>query len=127
MKGRTEARALARGAPGEWTWDDTEAARQEANAACVARRETSPTRAALWAAREPLGAEARAAFQAEVVRQQQGPAAATAAEASEGEGAEEGCSWRVVLRRALVALGYLVFSWRRIPLQVKAQKTDKIT
>jgi hypothetical protein len=28
LKGRTEA--LARGAPGEWTWDDTEAARQEA-------------------------------------------------------------------------------------------------
>src|SRR5262249_36036101 len=35
MKGRTEAQALVRGAPGEWTWEDTEAARQEANAACV--------------------------------------------------------------------------------------------
>jgi transposase InsO family protein len=133
MKGRTEARALARGAPGEWTWDDTEAARQEANAACVARRETSPTRAALWAAREPLGAEARAAFQAEVLRQQQGPApaeataTATAAEVSGGDASDKACPWRVVLRRALVALGDLVFSWRRIPLQVKAQKTDKIT
>jgi hypothetical protein len=28
--------------------------------------------------------------------------------------------------RALVALGYLVFSGRRIPLQVKPRKTDKI-
>src|SRR5262249_55540882 len=131
LKGRTEAQALARGAPGDWTWEDTEAARQEANAACVARRETSPTRAAVWAAREPLSEGARAAFQVEVLRQQQGPASAeataTEAAASGGEASAQGCPWRVVLRRALVALGYLVFSWRRIPLQVKAQKTAKNT
>jgi hypothetical protein len=127
MKGRTEARALARGAPGAWTWDDAEAARQEANAACVGRRETSPTRAAVWAARAPLSEGARAAFQAEVLRQQRGPAPATEAAAPEGEASAQGCPWRVVLRRALVALGYLVFSWRRIPLQVEAKKTAKIT
>jgi hypothetical protein len=133
MKGRTEAQALARGAPGDWTWEDTEAARQEANAACVGRRETSPTRAAMWAAREPLGAEARATFQAEVLRQQDGKSPAVTAEAeASGDEAGEGvsdkeCPWRVVLCRALVALGYLVFSWRRIPLQVKAKKTAKIT
>jgi transposase InsO family protein len=126
LKGRTEAQALARGAPGEWTCEDAEAARQEANAACVGRRETSPTRAVMWAAREPLGAAARAAFQAEVLhRQQELPAAE--AEESEGEGAEQGCPWRVVLRRALVALGCLVFSWRRIPLQVQPKKTAKNT
>jgi hypothetical protein len=128
LKGRTEAQALARGAPGEWTWDDLEAARQEANAACVGRRESSPTRAAVWAAREKLRAEARAAFQAEVLRQQQGrEPAATATEAREGEASDQARPWRGVLRRALVALGYLVFSWRRIPLPVNGQKTDKIT
>jgi hypothetical protein len=130
LKRRTEAQALARGAPGEWTWEDTEAARQEANAACVARRETSPTRAAAWAAWAawaPLGAAARAAFQAEVLRQQQGPAAAAEAEASGGEASDKACPWRVALRRALVALGYLVFSWRRVPLQVKAKKTARNT
>jgi len=127
MKGRTEARAQARGAPGDWTWDDAEAARQEANAACVGRRETSPTRAAVWAAREPLSEGARAAFQAEVLRQQRGPAPATEAAAPGGEAPAQGCPWRVVLRRALVALGYLVFSWRRIPLQVKAKKAAKNT
>ena len=133
LKGRTEAQALARGAPGDWTWEDTEAARQEANAACVGRREMSPTRAAVWAARETLGAEARAAFQAEVLRQQAGKSPAVAAEAeASGDEAGEGvsdkeCPWRVVLRRALVALGYLVFSWRRIPLQFKPNKADKIT
>jgi len=134
MKGRTAAQALARGAAGEWTWEDTEAARQEANAACVGRRETSPTRAEVWAAREPLAAEARAEFRAEVRRQQEGKspapvvaeAEATGDEAGEGE-PDQSCPWRVVLRRALVALGYLVFSWRRIPLQDTAEKTAKIT
>jgi transposase InsO family protein len=129
LKGRTEAQALARGAPGDWTWEDTEAARQEANAVCVGRRATSPTRAVVWAAREPLGTEARTTFQAEVSCQQQGPAPAgsTEVEATGGEASDKACPWRVVLRRALVALGYLVFSWRRIPLQVKANKTAKIT
>src|SRR5262249_35590138 len=122
MKGRTEALALARGGAGAWTGEDTEAARQEANAARGGRRETSPTRAAVWAARAPLGAEAGAAFAAEVSRQQEGKsAAATEAEAgrdeARGSESDKACPWRVVLRRALVALGYLVFSWRRIPLQ----------
>ena len=129
LKGRTDAQALARGAPGEWTWEDTEAARQEANAVCVGRRETSPTRAAVWAAREPLRPEARTTFQAEVLRQQQGqaPAASTEVEAPGGEALDKARPWRVVLRRALVALGYLVVSWRRIPLQVKTKKMAKIT
>jgi hypothetical protein len=132
MKGRTEEQALSRGAPGAWTWDDTEAARQEANAASVGRRETSPTRAAVWAARAPLDAETRAAFAAEVQRQQEGKAAAASEAEAHGEEAAGGvedkaCPWRVVVRRALVALGYLVFSWRRIPLHDKPQKTAKIT
>jgi transposase InsO family protein len=128
LKGRTAAQALARGAPGEWTWEDLEAARQEANAAPVARRETSPTRAAVWAGRSPLDEAARATFQAEVLRQQ-GPAPAVSAdaEAQGGEASGKVCPWRVVLRRALVALGYLVFSWRRIPRQVNPKKTAKIT
>lgn len=127
LKGRTAAQALARGAPGEWTWEDLEAARQEANAVCVARRETSPTRAAVWAGRSPLDEPTRATFQAEVLRQQGSAAASAEAEAQGGETSDKACPWRVVLRRALVALGYLVFSWRRIPLQVNPKKTDKIT
>jgi hypothetical protein len=118
LKGWTEAQALARGAPGDWTWEGTEVARQEANAEGVARRETSPTRAAAWAARGPLGAAARAAFQAEVLRQQEGKSPATEAGASAGGASDKACPWRLALRRGLVALGYLVFSWRRVPLQV---------
>jgi transposase InsO family protein len=129
LKGRTEAQALARDAPSDWTWEDAEAARQEANAACVGRRETSPTRAAVWATREPLGVQTRATFQAEVIRQQHGqvPAVPSDAAVTGGEASDKACPWRVVLRRALVALGYLVFSWRRIPRQVRPKKTDKIT
>jgi hypothetical protein len=104
-----------------------EAARQEANAAPIGRREASPTRAAVWAARPPLGAEARAAFHTEVLRQRQGQSPLAPAQATAGEASDKACPWRVVLRRALVALGYLVFTWRRIPLQVKPKKPDKIT
>ena len=130
MKGRTEAQAWLRGASGNWTWEDLEAARQEANAACVGRSEHSPTRAQVWASRPRLGAEARAALRAEVVRQQPAGVSSLAgaeAGAAGGSVSDKGCPWRVVLRRALVALGYLVLSWRRIPLPIKSQKTDKIT
>jgi hypothetical protein len=130
MKGRTEMQAWLRGASGSWTWEDLEAARQEANAACVGRRESSPTRAQVWALRPRLDETARAALRAEVLRQQPkiGSAEAwTEKEASGGSVLDKGCPWRVVLRRALVALGYLVLSWRRIPLPIKPQKVDKIT
>jgi hypothetical protein len=130
MKGRTEMQAWLRGTSGSWTWEDTEAARQEANAVCVGRRASSPTRAQVWASRPRLGEEARAGLRAEVLRQQpkgRSPEARAGAEASGGSVLDEGCPWRVVLRRALVALGYLVLSWRRIALPIKSQKTDKIT
>ena len=130
MKGRTAMHAWLRGASGSWTWEDMEAARQESNAACVGRRESSPTRAQVWASRPRLDEETRAALRTEVLRQQPKssvPKTGAEAEASGGSMLDEGCPWRVVLRRALVALGYLVLSWRRIPLPIKTQKADKIT
>ena len=126
MKGRTAMQAWLRGASGNWTWEDMEAARQEANAACVGRRESSPTRAQVWASRPQLDEKARAALRAEVLRQQR-KRVWPEAESSGGSVLDKGCPWRVVLRRALVALGYLVLSWRRIPLPIKPQKADKIT
>jgi hypothetical protein len=126
MKGRTQMQAWRRGVSGCWTWEDMEAARQEANAACVGRRESSPTRAQAWASRPRLGEEARVGLWAEVLRQQSKRSSA-AAEVLEGSDVDKGCPWRVVLRRALVTLGYLVLLWRRIPLPIKSQKTDKIT
>jgi hypothetical protein len=107
-----------------------EAARQESNAACVGRRESSPTPAQVWALRPRLDEAARAALRAEVLRQQPKcvwPEAGADVEAAGESVLDKRCPWRVVLRRALVALGYLVLSWRRIPLPIKPQKTDKIT
>jgi hypothetical protein len=130
MKGRTEMQAWLRGASGSWTWEDVEAARQEANTVCVGRRASSPTRAQVWASRPRLHETARAALRAEVLRQQRKrvwPEAGAEAESSGGSVLDKACPWRVVLRRALVALGYLVLSWRRIPLPIKPQKADKIT
>jgi hypothetical protein len=130
MKGRTEMQAWLRGAERSWTWDDLEAARQEANAAPVGRRESEPTRAEVWSARPRLDVQTRAALAAEMLRQQSEVRVQqlrTEAEASAGRVPDKACLWRRVLRRALVALGYLVLSWRRIPLPIEPQKTDKIT
>ena len=82
------------------------------------------------ALRPRLDEAARATLRAEVLRQQPNcvwPQAGAKAEVSGGSVLDKGCPWRVVLRRALVTLGYLVLSWRRIPLPIKLQKTDKIT
>jgi len=125
MKGRTEMQAWQRGVSECWTWEDVEAARQEANAVCVGRRDGSPTRAEVWESRPRLGEEARAELRAEVLRQQP-KKSSPEAQMLERNDVDKGCPWRVVLRRALVALGYLVLSWRRIPLPIKSQKTDKI-
>jgi hypothetical protein len=130
MKGRTAMQAWLRGASGSWTWEDMEAARQEANAACVGRRESSLTRAQVWALRPQLNEAARSALGAEVLRQQPPcvwPGADAKDEVSGGSVLDRSCPWRVVLGRALVTLGYLVLSWRRIPLPINPQKTDKIT
>lgn len=130
MKGRTQMQAWLRDASGSWTWEDMEAARQEANAAYVGRRKSSPTRAQVWALRPRLDEAVRATLRAEVLRQQPEcvwPEAGAEAEVSGENMLDKGCPWRVVLRRALVALGYLVLSWRRIPLPIKTQKADKIT
>lgn len=129
MKGRTEACAARRGSAGGWTWEDAECARQESNDAPVGRRASSPTRQEVWEARAGISAEARAAFAAEVSRQRGGgpPVGLEGAEVAGGAAEDQGSPCRVALRRALVALGYLVFSWRRIPLQVGPKKTDNIT
>src|SRR5262249_19771993 len=118
-----------RGSAGGWTWEDAECTRQESNEAPVGRRASSPTRREMWEGRAPISAAARVALAAEVSRQRGGgsPGGSGGAEAAGGDSEDRGSPWRVALRRALVALGYLVFSWRRIPLQVVTKKTDNIT
>jgi transposase InsO family protein len=65
---RTENQAARRGYPGQWTWDDTEAARREANALAHPWGEHGPTPDEVWAQRRPITAEERTAFLATVAR-----------------------------------------------------------
>jgi transposase InsO family protein len=111
MKARTHQRAALAGRPGEWTCDDAEAARLEANQTARPWGSSGPTPDEAWQGRPPIGAEERAAF------------AATARRLEREARQEQGCPadspldpvvqaavGRVALRRALVAHGLLTFT-----------------
>jgi transposase InsO family protein len=128
LKWRTEWRASRRGYPGEWTWDDAEGARQEANAQARPRGLRGPTPDEAWAARCAVRAAERDAFRATVAtwrpeaRRERGQS-----ETEEGTEAERRGVDRVAIRRALVAHGLLLFTRRRTPLPIRSQKTARIT
>jgi transposase InsO family protein len=128
LKWRTEWRALRRGCPGAWSWDDVEGARLEANAQARPRGARGPTPDEAWAARRALGPEERDAFQATLTacRRQARQEAAVLESATLTE-TEERRLDRMAIRRALVAHGYLVFTRRRIPLPIRSQKAADIT
>jgi putative transposase len=127
LQWRTEWRALRRGHPWEWTWDDVEGARLEANAQARPQGLSGPTPDESWSLRPVLLEAERAAFQRTVARyreegrrEQGGP---------EGEGVdalEQRAVDRVAIRRALVAHGYLLFTRRRIPLPIRPRKVADI-
>jgi transposase InsO family protein len=78
MKVRTHHAAACRGIPGEWTCEDAEAARQQANQTARPWGAGGPTPAEAWAARRRVEAEERARFikavkeQERLARQRQG-------------------------------------------------------
>jgi len=115
VKERTEERALRRGTPGDWTWEDAAGARQDGNNFGRSPIDPSRSPAEVWQTREPIRPEERAALAAEVSEHQQegeavnGPTGGAGQEASHKE-----ALWRAVLRRALGALGFLFIRWRRI-------------
>jgi hypothetical protein len=111
MKARTHQRAALAGRPGEWTCDDAEAARLEANQTARPWGSGGPTPEEAWRARRPIAAGERAAF------------AETAGRLEREARREQGCPAdgplgpvvqaavsRVTLRRALVAHGLLTFT-----------------
>jgi transposase InsO family protein len=114
MKTRTHHQAALRGTAGEWTCDDTEAARQQANQTARPHGLHGPTPEEVWTARTPIGDEERRAFADTAVR--------TAAEARQEQGyppqgeigpMARAAVHRVALRRALVAHGLLSFTASR--------------
>jgi hypothetical protein len=72
MKGRTHHESSRQGRPGEWTWEDAEAARLQANETARPWGSSGPTPEEVWASRRPIEAEERAAFAAAVRRRQRG-------------------------------------------------------
>jgi hypothetical protein len=108
LKGRTHHESARHGRPGEWTCEDTEAARLQANETARPWGSNGPTPAQAWAARQPLEHGTRRTFAAAVrrgqraARRRQGHPPAGAL----GRTAEAAVS-RVALREALVECGLL--------------------
>ena len=121
MKARTEEQAERSGHPGLWTAEDAERARLEANVFSISPVDPRQSPQQVWQAREPLRLEERQALAAKVNTFREEEKAQQQAE-GKAEGGQEAevkqSSWRVLLRRALRSLGYLLLRWRRIPPRV---------
>ncbi len=124
LTSRTEQHARRRGFAGAWTRDDVEAARLEANACARPRGPLGPSPDDLWAARTAVGGAERDGFRDRLAALEE--AAATA------QGGPPDCpptEWqrrardRQVLGRALVELGYLQYTRRRITPPIPRRKT----
>jgi len=125
---RTDLHAARQGRPGFWSWEDTEAARQEANATARPQGENGPSPDEAWQGREPIGAEERddfartvARLQPEVEQAQGGPP--TNPREEQSKRARD----RQAIRRALVEHGYLYFRRRRILPPIRRRKVADIT
>jgi hypothetical protein len=118
MKARTHHQAARRGHAGEWTCDDAEAVRQEANQTARPWGLRGPTPEEAWHGRRPVGAEERTAFGETVGRLER--------EARQEQGYppegplgpwEQAAVSRAAVRRALVAHGLLRFTSARAPAE----------
>jgi len=123
-KERTQERSERRGAPGVWSWEDVEGARQEGN--LFGSSPFAPNRSPeqVWQSREPIRQEEREALahavmriETEVQQETAGQCGGAGQEAPSKEGI-----WRAVLSRALRALGLLVIRWGRISTGVSEKK-----
>jgi transposase InsO family protein len=126
LKTRTEEHASRRGRPGQWTFDDVEAARLESNSTARPQGRSGPTPDEAWAARTPITLEERTLFQAEVERQRQAVDAQGGPEANPQTDLSERARDRLTIRRALEGLGYLTYTRRRITLPIRKKKVANI-
>jgi transposase InsO family protein len=127
LKARTEQQAARHGRPGQWTWDDAEAARREANATSRPRGENGPSPDELWASRTRISTEEREHFTA-TVRQVRAEQSAT--EGGPIDHPEDLMSRRAterdILRRTLEQLDYLHYTRRRILRPIRRKKVASI-
>ena len=127
MKRRTAYQAERHGHAGQWTQADLETARQQANETARPRGPKGPTPAQAWQERQDIRPAERQAF-AETVGRLQVEVRRDRALPQDQELSpwQEAAVQREVLRRALVAHDYLLFTRRRIPLPIRGRKAAKI-
>lgn len=114
--------------PGEWTCDDVEAARRQANATARPRGVHGPTPDEAWAEREPLTASDRASFDAayrvHAVREREQREISPFTRLQRQEQASID---RVAISRALMDTGFLSFRRRRISPPIRRQLEQEIS
>jgi len=127
MKNRTAYQAERDGRPGEWHSSDLEIARQQANETARPRGPKGPTPAEAWQRRDKITAAERRVF-AETVTRLEPEVRRRLDLPTEGKlkRRTQARVQREVLRRALVAHGYLLFTRRRIPIPIRSRKAAKI-
>ena len=127
LTSRTEQHAARHGRPGHWTWDDTQAARLEANATSRPRGPLGPSPDQLWADRQPLTVAERNRFSITVARRlQEIESAQDRAATQPTTDSQQRAMDREAIRLALVEHGYLYYSRRSIPLPITTKKTASI-
>ena len=124
---RTEQAAARRGCPDDWTYDDAELARWEANATARPRGINGPSPDELWNARTPVTPEERDAFQQTVHWMR--TAIEVALESPPPipmPQKQERAINRKAISRALVEHGYLRYTRRRIYPPIRRHKAAGI-
>lgn len=121
MKTRTHHHATRHGRQGQWTSDDVEAARLEANTTARPWGPRGPTPEDAWNQRPRVTTTEQEAFQ-KTVEEVNGRAPETASADHYRQAAID----REAISRALVAHGFLFFRGRRIPLPIPRPKVAKI-
>lgn len=128
MKERTEHVALRSGRPGEWRAEDLEVAKANTNRLPKDSRRSTTPRGEVFRSKLAIPAELRSAFR---LRLSQERALERCARGIAPKAAlrrkEETAIQRQAMRRALVALGILNITMRRVPLTLKSIFAAKIS
>lgn len=127
LKTRTAYQAERAGRPAVWTSVDVATALEQANEVARPCGGHGPSPAQMWASRRHLSSDERASFQASVERleQEQRQAGGIPMDANLDH-YQQAAVDREVIRRALVAHGFLLFTRRRILTPIKRQKVTEI-
>jgi transposase InsO family protein len=127
LKTRTHYQAARHGRPGDWTTDDCEAARLQANETARPWGAKGPTPDELWRDCQPLSQLDRLRFQRQVLHEER---KARSEQAYDPDAAlsfqAQAALDRTAVRRALGALGLLKYSRRRFTLPIKRLKVANI-